>query len=110
MRKIAYLGMGTMGRGMASNLIKAGHEVTVFDISPAAVKFLTDQGARAGSSPADLAAICDKCLAKRREDRYVSAAQLTAAAGFSRERVSITWRESVTSNRGRSSGSVSAPS
>lgn len=31
MTKIAYLGMGTMGQGMAANLIKAGHEVTVWN-------------------------------------------------------------------------------
>ncbi|UCG26484.1 MAG: hypothetical protein JSW55_10145, partial [Chloroflexota bacterium] len=28
-KKIADLGMGIMGRGMAANLLKAGHEVTV---------------------------------------------------------------------------------
>lgn len=33
MARIAYLGLGTMGRGMAVNLVKAGHEVTVWNRS-----------------------------------------------------------------------------
>ncbi len=30
-KAISYLGLGTMGSGMASNLLKAGHEVTVLE-------------------------------------------------------------------------------
>lgn len=33
MARIAYLGLGTMGRGMAGNLVKAGHDVTVWNRS-----------------------------------------------------------------------------
>ena len=31
MKRIAYLGLGTMGRGMASNLVRAGFDVTVWN-------------------------------------------------------------------------------
>lgn len=31
MTTIAYLGLGTMGRGMVANLVRAGHDVTVFN-------------------------------------------------------------------------------
>ncbi len=46
--KIAFVGLGIMGKHMARNLITAGHELTVYDIVPAAVAEL----AQAGASPA----------------------------------------------------------
>lgn len=48
--KIAYLGLGIMGRPMAANLVKAGHDVTVWNRSPKAV-----DGARVAASPAEAA-------------------------------------------------------
>ena len=35
--KIAFIGLGNMGGGMAANLVKAGHEVHAFDLSPDAL-------------------------------------------------------------------------
>ncbi|MEY2943664.1 MAG: 3-hydroxyisobutyrate dehydrogenase [Pseudomonadota bacterium] len=35
--KIAFIGLGNMGGGMAANLVKAGHEVSAFDLSPDAL-------------------------------------------------------------------------
>ena len=35
--KIAFIGLGNMGGGMAANLVKAGHEVRAFDLSDAAL-------------------------------------------------------------------------
>ncbi|MCK7549451.1 3-hydroxyisobutyrate dehydrogenase [Marinobacter koreensis] len=46
MAKITFIGLGNMGGPMASNLIKAGHEVTVFDLSKAAVEALVAEGAK----------------------------------------------------------------
>jgi 3-hydroxyisobutyrate dehydrogenase len=43
--QIGFIGLGHMGNPMAKNLLKAGHTVAVFDVMPAAVKSLTDQGA-----------------------------------------------------------------
>jgi 3-hydroxyisobutyrate dehydrogenase len=37
MSKIAFIGLGNMGGGMAANLVKAGHEVRAFDLSAEAV-------------------------------------------------------------------------
>jgi 3-hydroxyisobutyrate dehydrogenase-like beta-hydroxyacid dehydrogenase len=48
--RIAFLGLGIMGRPMAANLVKAGHDVTVWNRTPKNV-----DGARAASSPADAA-------------------------------------------------------
>ena len=42
-----------MGAPMALNLVKAGHSLKVYDLAPAAVKTLTDAGAKAAASAAD---------------------------------------------------------
>ena len=46
MAKITFIGLGNMGGPMASNLVKAGHEVTVFDLSKDAVAALVSAGAK----------------------------------------------------------------
>ncbi|MDP1989619.1 MAG: NAD(P)-binding domain-containing protein [Syntrophales bacterium] len=57
--KIGFIGLGTMGKWMALNMMKAGFPLRVYDINPAAVQFLTGQGAVAAQSPADVAAKVD---------------------------------------------------
>ncbi|MCJ2181561.1 3-hydroxyisobutyrate dehydrogenase [Novosphingobium sp. 1949] len=42
--KIAFIGLGNMGGGMAANLVKAGHEVAAFDVSEAARARAAEQG------------------------------------------------------------------
>jgi 3-hydroxyisobutyrate dehydrogenase-like beta-hydroxyacid dehydrogenase len=49
--RIAFLGLGIMGRPMASNLAKAGHEVTVWNRTPGK----DVEGARVATSPAEAA-------------------------------------------------------
>ena len=46
MTKIAYLGMGTMGSGMAANLKKAGHDVSAWNRSPKTSPVLRDADLR----------------------------------------------------------------
>lgn len=53
--KIGFLGLGNMGGPMAHNLLKAGHQLTVFDLSQAAVDNLVEAGASAAPSIAALA-------------------------------------------------------
>ncbi|TKD45959.1 3-hydroxyisobutyrate dehydrogenase [Azotobacter chroococcum] len=52
---IGFLGLGNMGTPMARNLLKAGHRLTIFDLSEAAVAGLVEAGATAAASPAALA-------------------------------------------------------
>jgi 3-hydroxyisobutyrate dehydrogenase len=52
---IGFLGLGNMGGPMARNLLKAGHQVTVFDLSAAAVSGLVEAGAKEATSPAAIA-------------------------------------------------------
>ncbi|MEE4453235.1 3-hydroxyisobutyrate dehydrogenase [Novosphingobium resinovorum] len=42
--KIAFIGLGNMGGGMAANLVKAGHEVHAFDLSPDALAKAAENG------------------------------------------------------------------
>ena len=43
--KIAFIGLGNMGGGMAANLVKAGHEVNAFDqISDYTMVFVDNDG------------------------------------------------------------------
>jgi 3-hydroxyisobutyrate dehydrogenase len=53
MAKIAFIGLGHMGGGMAPNLAKAGHEVRAFDLVPEAVKHATEGGCLAAGSAAE---------------------------------------------------------
>ncbi len=48
--KVGFVGLGIMGRPMAKNLVKAGHEVTVFDFNKDAVADLVSCGAQAAES------------------------------------------------------------
>lgn len=54
--KIGFIGLGNMGGPMALNLVKAGHQLSVFDLVPASVQKLTEAGAKAFASPAEVAA------------------------------------------------------
>ena len=42
--KIAFIGLGNMGGGMAANLVRAGHSVNAFDLSEAALDVATAKG------------------------------------------------------------------
>jgi 2-hydroxy-3-oxopropionate reductase len=59
MKKIGFIGLGIMGNPMAKNLIKAGHELTVYDIVAEKVDDVVKAGAKAGSSSNDVAAQSD---------------------------------------------------
>jgi len=59
MFKIGFIGLGIMGKPMAKNLLKAGYELTVFDINNEAVREVTASGAKEGKSSADVAAQSD---------------------------------------------------
>lgn len=56
---VGFIGLGTMGREMARNLIEAGCTVRAYDVRREAVEDLARLGAEAGSSPADAARDAD---------------------------------------------------
>jgi 3-hydroxyisobutyrate dehydrogenase len=53
MADVAVLGIGTMGAGMAANLLRAGHRVRVWNRSPGRTTPLVEQGAVDAATPAD---------------------------------------------------------
>ncbi|RME49638.1 MAG: NAD(P)-dependent oxidoreductase [Chloroflexi bacterium] len=59
MKRIAYLGLGIMGRGMAANLLKAGYPVTVWNRTAERCQPLVTQGARQATTPAEAVSDAD---------------------------------------------------
>ena len=53
MMRIAFIGLGIMGKPMAKNLLKAGHELRVYDVNKEAVEELGAAGAIACTCAAD---------------------------------------------------------
>jgi 3-hydroxyisobutyrate dehydrogenase len=53
MSRIAFIGLGHMGGGMAPNLAKAGHEVRAFDLSADALKRAVGKGCSEAASAAE---------------------------------------------------------
>lgn len=54
--RVGYIGLGIMGSAMAANLLRAGHELLVYNRSAQRVRPLLDLGAAAAGSPAEVAA------------------------------------------------------
>ncbi len=53
MATIGFIGLGNMGAPMAANLLKAGHQVTAYDIVPVPVAAMAAKGARPAGSAAE---------------------------------------------------------
>lgn len=51
--KIGFIGLGAMGAAIAANLLKAGHELTVWNRSPAPAQALAEKGAKAAGTPGE---------------------------------------------------------
>ena len=73
MAKIAFIGLGHMGGGMAPNLAKAGHEVRAFDLVPEAVRHAAEGGCATASSAADAVKDADVVITMLPASRHVRA-------------------------------------
>jgi len=51
--KVGLIGLGNMGSGMAANLLKTGHDLTVYNRTPDRLKALVQQGAHSAAQVAD---------------------------------------------------------
>ena len=88
MTAIGFIGLGNMGAPMAANLVKAGHQVTGYDIVPAAVA--TSGGERRpGSGERGRGRRCG------RNRHYDAAGRAAGARGLSRQ-----WRGAGTRAQG----------
>jgi len=53
--KVGFIGLGQMGSGMAENLLKAGHQVSIYNRTPGKTANLVHLGAQA---PAEISSVC----------------------------------------------------
>ncbi|RZK36713.1 MAG: NAD(P)-dependent oxidoreductase [Pedobacter sp.] len=67
--KIGFIGLGKMGVPMAQNLIKAGHELFVYNRSAAKADSLVAEGARFINTPADLLTQCEVVILMVADDK-----------------------------------------
>lgn len=68
---IGFIGLGVMGAPMALNILKAGHALTVYDLSNAAMGPLVDAGATAAGTPREVAAASELVITMLPEPRHV---------------------------------------
>src|ERR1700755_63877 len=71
MTSIAFIGVGNMGGPMARNLLKAGEGVTAFDVSPAALKPVTEAGGKAASTALEAVTSADVVITMLPAGRHV---------------------------------------
>ncbi len=79
MSKIAFIGLGNMGGPMVANLSKAGHQLRVFDLVPAALDAAVAAGAHAASSAHDTLADAEIVISMLPASRHVEALYLGEA-------------------------------
>jgi len=76
MKRIGFVGAGTMGIPMISNLLKAGFSVLAYDVRPEAVEEAKKRGAAAGGSSAEAARDSDVVITMLPSSSDVEAAYL----------------------------------
>ncbi|WP_395001474.1 3-hydroxyisobutyrate dehydrogenase [Sphingomonas sp.] len=72
MARVAFIGLGNMGGGMAANLAKAGHEVRAFDLSTDALARAEAKGCTRAASPAEALADADAVVTMLPAGRHVA--------------------------------------
>jgi len=73
MARIAFIGLGHMGGGMAPNLVKAGHDVRAFDLVPEAIQHAADAGCSAAGSAAEAVRDADVVITMLPAAKHVKA-------------------------------------
>uniref|UniRef100_A0A8C5QSQ0 Cytokine-like nuclear factor N-PAC n=1 Tax=Leptobrachium leishanense TaxID=445787 RepID=A0A8C5QSQ0_9ANUR len=58
-KKVGFLGLGLMGSGIVSNLLKMGHTVTVWNRTAEKCDLFVQEGAQLGRTPAEVVSTCD---------------------------------------------------
>ena len=81
MSKVSVLGLGAMGSRMAASLMKAGHEVTVWNRSPKAADALVAAGARWARTPKDAATGAERVVAMLRDNEASRQVWLESGTG-----------------------------
>jgi 3-hydroxyisobutyrate dehydrogenase-like beta-hydroxyacid dehydrogenase len=113
--KVGFIGLGQMGRAMAANLLKAGHEVAVWNRSADKADVLVEDGARRAVSPRD-AAEADVVMTMLANDGAVEAVVYgehgildAPALHVSHSTISIALAERLSADHAGQGGYISAP-
>lgn len=69
--KVGFIGLGVMGAPMAANIVRKGHELTVYDHSAEAVAKLVEAGAKAAKSPREVGEASDFVVTMLPEPQHV---------------------------------------
>jgi 3-hydroxyisobutyrate dehydrogenase-like beta-hydroxyacid dehydrogenase len=86
---IGFIGVGRMGGRMGQRLLNAGHDLTIFDTSPAIMKPLVERGAHAAASVAEVASACEIVFASLPNPSIVEAVALGPGGVAESSRVRI---------------------
>ena len=79
LRRIGFIGIGNMGSAMAAHVVKAGFDLTVYDVNPEACeKFVARHGGSVAASLADVARDADAVITMLPNDKIVNAVILGA--------------------------------
>jgi 3-hydroxyisobutyrate dehydrogenase len=81
MARIAFIGLGHMGGGMAPNLAKAGHEVRAFDLSEEALGNAAGKGCKAAGSAAEACKDADAVVTMLPAGKHVAEVYRTSVFG-----------------------------
>jgi 3-hydroxyisobutyrate dehydrogenase-like beta-hydroxyacid dehydrogenase len=76
--KVAFLGLGNMGTPMARHLIRAEHDVTIWNRTLSKAEALRSDGAKIGGSPAEAAKDSEVAITMLADDAAVETAVLSA--------------------------------
>src|SRR3989454_11457124 len=77
--KIGFIGTGTMGQPMLSNLVKKGHSLVAYDVVEAALEGAVKRGAVRAGSAAEAAKASELVITMLPSSSHVEAAYLGAA-------------------------------
>lgn len=69
--KVGFVGLGVMGAPMALNILKGGHELTVYDKSAVAIAHLVQAGAKEAKTPREVGAASDIVVTMLPEPQHV---------------------------------------
>ena len=85
MARVAFIGLGHMGGGMAPNLAKAGHEVRAFDLSEEALAHAVERGCKRAKSAADACKDADAVVTMLPAGKHVAEVFRTSVFGAAPE-------------------------
>ncbi|QDP19986.1 3-hydroxyisobutyrate dehydrogenase [Sphingomonas xanthus] len=81
MARVAFIGLGNMGGGMAANLVKAGHEVIAFDLAEPAIERARGNGCSIATSAAEAVEGVDAVVTMLPAGKHVAAVYAESVIG-----------------------------